>query len=150
MKKGCALLLAQLLGSANLLVDSFASQVADCRLLVYLASQCRQGPLRPHLYKCAVLESAASATLACFGRLLHAVPWDRRLCGHQALAQSLRRSGLAAMAMGAEAGPQMTAEAACVKLMLCLCYPGACCATLQIRCWSRACAAAGKAEISCL
>jgi L-asparaginase len=51
-------------------------------LLVYLASQCLQGPLQPELYK----------------------------------------SGLAALAMGVEAGPQMTAECAVIKMMQCLKY----------------------------
>ena len=51
-------------------------------LLVYLATQCLQGPLQPELYK----------------------------------------SGLAALAMGVEAGPQMTPECAVIKMMQCLKY----------------------------
>jgi L-asparaginase len=43
-------------------------------------------------------------------------------CLRGPLQPELYKSGLAAMSMGVEAGPQMTPECAVVKLMQCLCY----------------------------
>lgn len=44
-------------------------------------------------------------------------------CASGPLQPELYRSGKAALDMGVEGGPQMTPEAAVVKLMLCLAYP---------------------------
>lgn len=44
-------------------------------------------------------------------------------CSVGPLKPELYHSGAAALEMGAEAGPQMTPEAAVVKMMLCLAYP---------------------------
>lgn len=44
-------------------------------------------------------------------------------CGAGALHPELYRSGSLALALGVQAGPQMTPEAASVKLMLCLAHP---------------------------
>ncbi len=44
-------------------------------------------------------------------------------CASGPLHPELYKSGKAAMDMGVEAGPQMTPEAAVIKLMLCLAYP---------------------------